>query len=241
MSQSSVARIIRQFKETGSLSPKRKGKYGRKEEVTAKDDAYLLRKSKLDHRKTSSNLQKDLSAARVKISACLVRKRLVFAGRKATRPQKKQLLTIYMKKKRLAWAKKHREWITADWKKVLFFDKSHFMAQGQQGRFVRRSMGEKIRSCHINQGVKHPVKNMLWGSFSFKGIGSLFPVKGIMNANKYIEVIQRKVVRDMKRAFSNGGGIFQHDLAPCHTAKKRKNFLKKITSRFLIGLEIFPI
>ena len=105
VSQSSVARIIKQFKETGSLSPKRKGKCGRKRKTTARNDAYLLRKSKLDPRKTSSDLQKDLSTAGVEISASLVRRRLVFGGRRATRPQKKQLLTVHMKKKRLAWAK----------------------------------------------------------------------------------------------------------------------------------------
>ena len=41
-----------------------------------------------------------------------------------------------------------------------------------------------------------------------------------MNADKYIEVIQCKVVKGMKKAFPNGGEIFQQDLAPCHTAKK---------------------
>ena len=225
VSQSSVARIIKQFKETGS--PKRKGKCGRKRKTTARNDAYLLRKSKLDPRKTSSDLQKDLSTAGVEISASLVRRRLVFGGRRATRPQKKQLLTVHMKKKRLAWAKKYRKWTTADWKKVLFSDESHFMVQGQQSRFVRRSKGEEIRSCHINQGVKHPLKKMFWGSFSFKGIGSLFPVQGMMNADKYIKVIQRKVVKDMERAFPNGGGIFQQDLAPCHTAKKVKKFFEE--------------
>ena len=40
----------------------------------------------------------------------------------------------------------------------------------------------------------------------------------MVNADKYIEVIQRKVMKDMERAFPNGG-IFQQDLAPCHTAK----------------------
>ena len=68
---------------------------------------------------------------------------------------------------------------------------------------------------------------MFWESFSFKGIGSLFPVQGMMNADKYIKVIQRKVVKDMERAFPNGGGIFQQDLAPCHTAKKVKNFFEE--------------
>ena len=170
---------------------------------------YLLRKSKLNPRKTSSDLQKDLSAAGLEISASLVKRQLVLAGRKATRPQKKQFLTVNIKKKRLAWAKKYRYWTTADWKKVLFLDESHFVVQREQSQFVRKSKGEKIISSHINQGVKYPVKKMFWRSFSFKSIGSLFTVKGMMNANKYIEVIQGKVVRDMERAFPNGGGIFQ--------------------------------
>ena len=199
--QSTVARIIRQLKEKGSLTPKRKGNCGRKQKLTAKNDAYLSRKSKLDPRKTNSDLQKDFSAAGLEISASLVRTRLVLVVRKATKPQKKQFLTVDMKKKRLAWAKKNREWTTADWNKVLFSYESHFMVQGEQSQFVRRSKSEKIRLSHINQDVKHPVKEMFWGSFSFKSIKSLFTVKEMMNADKYIEVIQRKVVR-------HGKGIF---------------------------------
>ena len=41
-----------------------------------------------------------------------------------------------------------------------------------------------------------------------------------MNADKYIEVIHRKVVKDMKRAFPNEGEIFQQDLAPAILQKK---------------------
>ena len=101
------------------------------------------------------------------------------------------------------------------------------MVQEEQSWFIRRVKGEKIRSCHINQGVKHPVKKIFCGSFSFKSIESLFPVKRMMNADKYIEVIQRKVVRDVKRAFPNGGGIFQQDLAPCNAAKKGKKVFEE--------------
>ena len=85
--------------------------------------------------------------------------------------------------------KKYREWTMADWKKVLFSDESHFMVQGEQSQFVRKSKDEKIRSSHINQGVKYPIKKMFWRSFSFKSIGFLFTVKGMINANKYIEVL----------------------------------------------------
>ena len=57
----------------------------------------------------------------------------------------------------------------------------------------------------------------------------------MMNAGKNIRVIQRKVVKDLERAFPSGGGIFQQDLAPCHTAKKVKKFLETMIYRFLNG------
>ena len=64
---------------------------------------------------------------------------------------------------------------------------------------------------------------MFWGSFSYNGVGSLYPVDGIMNAEKYIQVINTKLQGDMEEAFPNGEGIFQQDLAPCHRANKVKN------------------
>ena len=46
--------------------------------------------------------------------------------------------------------------------------------------------------------------------------------------------------RNSRVVIPKGGGIFQQDLSPCHTAKKWKQVLKKITSRSLTGLEIRP-
>ena len=49
----------------------------------------------------------------------------------------------------------------------------------------------------------------------------------MMNADKYFEVIHCKVVKDMRKAFPNERGIFQQDLATCHTAKKVKITFEK--------------
>ena len=48
-----------------------------------------------------------------------------------------------------------------------------------------------------------------------------------MNADKYIDVVNHKVKRDMQIAFPDGGVIFQHDLAFCHSAKKVKKSLQE--------------
>jgi len=82
-----------------------------------------------------------------------------------------------------SWEGRSEGWV---WKKVLFSDESHFFVQGQQCRQekVRRSYGEKITKGHILQNVKHPQKIMFWGCFSFQGVGPLYHVTGMMNAEK---------------------------------------------------------
>ena len=88
-------------------------------------------------------------------------------------------------------------------------------------QFAQISMGEHLSPAHFNVVVKHP-KKMFWGSFSFAGVGSLMPTEGMINSDKYIDVIENKVIPDMRRAFSDGGGIFQQDLAPFHLFTKVK-------------------
>lgn len=124
-----------------------------------------------------------------------------------------------MKEKRLAWANKYQKWTKEDWRNVMFSDESHFYVQGQRSQHVRRSAGEKLTEDHIDQSVKHPEKKMFWGCFSYTGVGSLRPVEGMMRSPQYIDVIQRNVIQDMRKAFPEGNGVFQQDLAPCHTSK----------------------
>ena len=53
-------------------------------------------------------------------------------------------------------------------------------------------------------------KKMFWGSFSFSVVASLMPIEGMMNLYKYIiDVIERKAIPDMRKAFPDGGRKFQ--------------------------------
>ena len=49
--------------------------------------------------------------------------------------------------------------------------------------------------------------------------------KGMMNSEKYLDVLTKRVILDMARKFPEVSGIFQQDLAPCHTSQKVKNFI----------------
>ena len=167
------------------------------------------------------------------ISSSTVRRRLIEVGRMARRPVKKQLLTSVMKKKRYNWALKLKDWTCDNWRKVLFSDESHFFVQGQRSQHVRRSVDEPVRECHIDQSVKHPVKKMFWGCFSYNGVGPLHPVEGMMRSAQYIDILQSQLVSEMVNVFPDGSGIFQQDLAPCHTSKVVKKFFQEKGIRIL--------
>ena len=100
----------------------------------------------------------DLEATGVKIDSPTVRRRLLECGRKARRPVRKQLLTIPMKKKRLAWARKYQNWEKEDWRRVLFSDESPFEVHRLNVSHVRRRDVETLSPKHIKQTVKCPQK-----------------------------------------------------------------------------------
>ena len=99
---STVSRIVKKYEAKGSLSPCRKGKCGRKSVLTATQKRLLLRKSRIDPRKTAGDLQTEVAP---EVNTRTVRRVLFNAGRVARRPSKKQLLTKKMMLKRLQWGK----------------------------------------------------------------------------------------------------------------------------------------
>ena len=171
-----------------------------------------------DPRKNSEDLMRDLvNCGTCNISSSTVRRRLIEKGRMARRPIKKQLLTKAMKAKRLDWAKRHKDWTINDWRKVLFSDESHFYVQGYNPSVVRRSSNETAKEVHFVQKVKYPEKQMFWGCFSNNGPGALVPIDGMMNAVKYLPIMERRVTRELEKL--GEGVVFQQDSASCHQAK----------------------
>ena len=60
-----------------------------------------------------------------------------------------------------------------------------------------------------------------------------YPVRGMMNADKFVDVIHHKGLRDKKTAFPDSEGIFQQDLVPCHAAKKVKKVFEVNQTKIL--------
>ena len=144
----------------------------------------IIRNSFKSPWKTGKELQSDLATSGVLVDPS----RLLASGRIARKPTKKQLLTTKMKK-RLWWAKKYRSWGTDQWEKVIFSDKIHFEVYGYHSWYVRRSIGEPLKETHIQQAPKHPPKKMFRGFFTVFGLGNLIPIEGMMNLDKYKDIL----------------------------------------------------
>ena len=86
VSLGAVNKIIHLHLQTGTVSPKRKGHCGRKRKTTSRDDAMIIRNSKIDPRKTSDMLKRDLETAAVFIHSSTVRRRLLERERMARKP-----------------------------------------------------------------------------------------------------------------------------------------------------------
>ena len=142
------------------MTSNRKGNCRRKKKTTPRTDAYLLRESKFNPRKTSFQLQQDLASAGVMVDSSTVRWRLIAVGRKARRPIKKQLVITKMKKKRFIWVKKYKDWTCEKWRQVLLSEESLFVVKEERSQHVQISKGKPLKESNIDQAVKHPAKKM---------------------------------------------------------------------------------
>ncbi|GFW66668.1 HTH_Tnp_Tc3_2 domain-containing protein [Trichonephila clavipes] len=95
------SRILRTFLDSETSYPKRKVKCDCKRKTTPRTDKVLIRNIKINPKKNSIDLWKNLLEYSVEMSSLTLRKRLLKVALKATRPEEQQLLTQKIMVKRL--------------------------------------------------------------------------------------------------------------------------------------------
>lgn len=217
-SHSTVTRLIQKVKECGQLEDRKRS--GRPRKSSVGQDRMLRRTSLANRKLTSPELAaRWRESCSVDVSTSTVRRRCLSFGLRGCRAVKKPLLTAVQRKTRVAWARKYSSWTPAMWSKVLFSDESTFCILGNQSNaFVRRFKGENLKPECMNMSVKYPTKIMVWGCMASSGLGRFHIIEGMMNAVKYIKVLQDVMIPSAQTLFM-GEYCFQDDNAPCHRAK----------------------
>ena len=67
---------------------------------------------------------------------------------------------------------------------------------------------------------------MVWGCLCFAGVGTLTDVEGIINAQKYINIIDNNLWPVIARHFPNENYIFMDDNAPVHRARVVREYME---------------
>src|SRR4051794_33013806 len=107
--------------------------------------------------------------------------------------------------------------------KNYFSDESRFeIFKNDSQKWVWRTKDEKYHKDCLQPTVKHSDGVMVWDFFTKYNKGPLVVVEGSINSAKYIELLNQYLL-----SFLNEIGfdyIYQDDNAPCHTAKKVKEW-----------------
>ncbi|KAG1034479.1 hypothetical protein G6F43_013053 [Rhizopus delemar] len=130
-------------------------------------------------------------------------------------------------KERYEFARAHLSWTIDDWKKVIFSDETKVNRIGSDGLQWTWTNGDKLKDFQVQHMVKHGGGSlMLWGCLTWHGVGYLSNIKGSINSDFYIGILEDELMKTIDwYDLEKEDIIFQQDNASIHTAKEVSEWL----------------
>lgn len=210
----------------------RHAKDGRPSKLSSIDVRKVVRSMATGECETAIEATRQLNAALSNpVSDKTVRRALGNAGMRSTKAQRKPMLKIQHRAARLKWANAHREWTVEDWKRVAWSDETKINRMGSDGKNWKwlRNHETGLEAQHVIGTLKFGGGNvMIWGCMSAMGVGEMAFVVGNMDADQYISILDRCMMRSVEKWGMNAADfVFQQDNDPKHTVPLAR---RKITS-----------
>lgn len=219
-SQGCVVKTLKRINDTGNYLSKSRS--GRRKVTSRRTDILIRRHSNANPFACAREISHDVyPEPHVGPAASLrtIRRRLCDDfGLPSRKPARKPRLSAKNIRDRLAFCRKYRHWTVQQWETVMFSDESTVEQFGQHVQYVRRPISQRYNPKYVLPTVKQAPKVMIWGAITANMRCGLWfmPANTTINARVYLDVLQQKlpIFRNITRTT-----IFQHDGAPCHTAK----------------------
>lgn len=172
----------------------------------------------------------------INVSPQTIRNVLKEGGFKAKHKVKKPAISKKNQKKRLEFARKHKDWTYGDWKRVIWSDETKINRLGSDGRvWCWKMKGDGLLDRIVQPTLKHGGGSvMVWGCMTAYGVGYLSKIEGGMDADLYCKILEEDLTETMKYYDMEPlTTIFQHDNDPKHTSRKAKKCLEDLNINVL--------
>ena len=226
VSKSCVSKVLKEYAESGSFELKYDNCGGTNKKLDNRDIRRLRIISGNNPRMTAREVQAEMGPRGEAVCLRTIQRGLLEAGCIPRVPKKRPMLSSSAVKKRYDWAVAHRHWTIEDWKQVVWSDETAIEMLDYTPRFVRFVDGFPETRDHVVNTTKHPAKVIIWSCFSYTGPGRSHVVECSMNTDWYVnDIIDGRVIPQLREWFPSGTGILQQDNAPCHVSKRAKEHM----------------
>lgn len=217
---STVYTVLSTCEARKSAAPQNRS--GRPKALQPRDSRSLVRILKKDRRASLNDITNQSPA---KVHCNTVRKALHDEGFHSRVAVKKPFLTAAHRRKRLDFAKKHKDWTVEDWNRVLWTDESTFeIGLNSRVVLVWRTAEEKYSGTCLTPSFKSGRTSvMIWGGFAHKKKSKLviMPPRR-RTAADFVELVYDAALLDILGEVS--GGILMEDGAPVHRSNAPKEW-----------------
>ena len=226
--RSTISKFLKRFAERKTVE--NDSRSGRPKLTSAQADRVLNRLVKKDRRQNLSDLTAEFNNSVPKaLSKRSVQRRLHFLNYSRRKVAKTLTISKVNRKRRIEWCRLHKNWtVDNNWKSVIFSDETQVVLGTDNRVYVWRKPEEKwrpeclgLRSVR-NGGVRISVS--FWGCICYSGVGTLTPIDGNLNTEKYISLLENNLWQVVAKHFGNAPWIFQDDNCPCHMSQGAKNW-----------------
>ena len=128
----------------------------------------------------------------------------------------------------MKFAKEYIQKPPSFWTKILFTDESRFSGKsdGRKEKIIRQK-GKSLSQRFTKSTVKSNVSLTVWGAMGYNSIGKLVKVDGIMDAKKYLNILDEGLQASVTMNGWTRQYVLQMDNDPKHTSKAATNYYKK--------------